>query len=98
MEQPVVINIKNEKYDIYIGRPSLLGNPYGISKSMSRECVIEKFEKYAYQKIKVDTEFRETVKNLKGRLGCYCKPLACHGDVLVKLWRELNNVQENKTV
>ena len=23
------------------------------------------------------------------RLGCYCKPEACHGDVLVKLLREL---------
>jgi len=22
------------------------------------------------------------------RLGCYCKPLACHGDVLVRLLKE----------
>ena len=24
------------------------------------------------------------------RLGCWCAPLSCHGDVLVKLWKQAN--------
>lgn len=24
-------------------------------------------------------------------LGCWCKPKACHGDVIIKLWKELQS-------
>ena len=35
-------------------------------------------------------ELLDALHELKGkRLGCYCKPAACHGDVLVELVKEL---------
>ncbi len=78
-----VTHIKHKKHDVYIGRPSVYGNPFVIGKDGTRKEVIEKYEKYLLQ----DKNLVEQVKkNLKGKiLGCYCFPLACHGDVLAKV-------------
>ena len=74
-----VINKKNDAFDVYIGRPSKWGNPFVIGKDGTREQVIEKFRNYLSQNVKLLSELHE----LKGkRLGCYCSPLPCHGDIL----------------
>ena len=79
-----VVNIKKEKCDVYIGRPSSLGNPFRIGPDGDREQVIEKYREWFYNKLK-DEEFRGRVEALKEkRLGCWCKPDACHGDVIVE--------------
>lgn len=85
-----VVNINYEPYDIYIGRGSIWGNPYShIPNSAapypvdSREDAIRAYEYH----ILSNPEMVERVKKeLKGKvLGCHCKPLDCHGDVLVKI-------------
>jgi len=77
-----VVHCKREKYDIYIGRPSKWGNPFTIGKDGTRDQVIEKYEKYILENKKLLNALPE----LKGKtLGCWCKPKACHGDILVKL-------------
>ena len=81
----VVVNKRLEKCDIYIGRPSLFGNPFKIGKDGTRAEVIEKYEAYARHEPRI----LANLETLRGkRLGCWCKPLACHGDVLVKLLEE----------
>lgn len=96
-----VINIKNTAacVDIvYIGRPTPntlrvstarpyeFGNPFIIGRDGDRLQVIEKFRDYAERRLADDPRWANAVKQLKGKvLGCYCKPLACHGDVLVEL-------------
>lgn len=88
-----VVNIKDEEYDVYIGREGkgqsgYFGNPY---KDHSRIKSIQLFEKYARDRINSDPEFKQQIKQLQGkRLGCFCKPKACHGDILVKLSEQLN--------
>ena len=78
--------------DVYIGRPSMVGNPFAIGPYGNREEVIAKFEHHARERIKTDKVFREYVKGLHGRtLVCWCKPQACHGDVLVQLSKELQS-------
>jgi len=75
-----VVNIRKCKYEVYIGRGSIYGNPFVIGKDGDRAEVIRKYANYAskFSKSQLD--------KLKGKvLGCYCKPLACHGDVLVNL-------------
>ena len=68
-------------YDIYIGRPSMWGNPYQIGIDGTREEVIEKFEAFYL----MDGWMQAHIGELKDKtLGCWCKPLACHGDILVK--------------
>ena len=78
-----VVNKKKEEYDIYIGRGSIWGNPFHIGKDGTREIVINKYKSYFYHKIHRDESFRLETLKLKGkRLGCFCKPQACHGDVI----------------
>lgn len=76
-------NKYKEQYDVYIGRPSIYGNPFQIGKDGDRQQVVEKYKNYFYKKIHTDEDFKNQVLNLKGkRLGCFCKPHACHGDII----------------
>lgn len=81
--------------DVYIGRAGkgqsgYFGNPFVLNAGETRGSTIERYEKYARERIKTDTEFRTNVRKLYGkRLFCFCKPHACHGDVLEKLALEL---------
>lgn len=85
----IVVNKYKEPYDIYIGRPSIYGNPYSIGKDGNRTEVIEKFKKYFYDRIRNDEKFYIAVWKLYGkRLGCFCKPNPCHGDVYVEYFKK----------
>lgn len=80
-----VVHCKKEPYDVYIGRPSKWGNPFVIGKDGTRIEVIKKFEDW----IMSNEELISQIDELDGKtLGCWCKPMACHGDVLVKLINE----------
>ena len=77
-----VVHCKKEKYDVYIGRKSKWGNPFEIGKDGTRKEVIEKYRKYVLS----NKELMNSLHELEGKtLGCWCKPLACHGDVLLEL-------------
>ena len=81
-----VVNKYKHIYDVYIGRGSKWGNPFVIGKDGTREEVINKYEKYLLN----SPELLNSLHELKGKtLGCFCKPKACHGDVLVKYIRKL---------
>ena len=81
-----VVHCQQAYYDVYIGRPSLWGNPYVIGRDGSRDEVIAKYVVWLESK----PELIEQAKaELKGKiLGCWCKPQACHGDVLAKIAEE----------
>jgi len=88
---PVVVNLTRSRYDIYIGRKtkthcaSKWQNPFHIGKDGTREEVMLKFEDYANR----NPELLSALSELEGkRLGCWCKPLPCHGDIYVKLFKE----------
>jgi len=82
MSECKVVNKYKEKYDAYIGRPSIFGNPFSV-KEYGREGCIARYKEYFYKRIKEDVKFKEAVLKLKDKtLGCFCKPLACHGDVI----------------
>ena len=80
-----IVNKYKSSYEVYIGRGSVWGNPFVIGKDGSREEVIEKYKGYFNNKISNDVLFLNQTLNLKNKiLGCFCKPLACHGDVIVE--------------
>jgi hypothetical protein len=82
MKKTRVVHCKKERYDIYIGRPSKWGNPFREGKDGTRKEVIDKYRKY----ILSNKELMNSLHELEGKvLGCWCKPKACHGDVLVEL-------------
>jgi Domain of unknown function (DUF4326) len=85
-----VVNLRREPYDVYIGRGSIWGNPFTDKPSAfsdviyvaSRDEAINRYRDYLIS----SPELLRQLPLLKGRrLGCYCKPLDCHGDVLAEL-------------
>ena len=99
---PVVVKMKRsggkvvQEYDTYIGRKETKGgwnltwskwaNPYRVGPDLpTPRHVLEKYEAYVRNK----PELMGALHELAGkRLGCWCKPKPCHGDVLVKLFKE----------
>jgi len=61
-------------------------NKFSVKK-YGREGCLKEYEKYIrYPKNNLLKDLHE----LQGMvLGCWCKPEACHGDILVKLYNEL---------
>lgn len=83
-ELVVVVNKRADAYDVYIGRPSKYGNPFSIGVHGTREAVIMKFKRWFLSTSPQAESLREdALRELPGkRLGCFCKPANCHGDVI----------------
>lgn len=75
-------NLNSSNYE-YIGRGSYWGNPHSMfEEGDEREEVIRKYKyDFDYEKF-INIDKSEVYKLAGKRLGCYCKPAACHGDVL----------------
>lgn len=77
-----VINSKIDSYDIYIGRGSKWSNPFVMKSEKDRNDVVLKYTIW----INSQRDLLLSLSELKDkRLGCFCAPRACHGDVLKKL-------------
>lgn len=91
-----VVRIKREKgeikqdCDVYIGRKcenggwslpqSKWANPFRVSGD--QQAAVDKYREW----IMTQPDLLNSISELKGKtLGCWCKPLPCHGDVLVEL-------------
>lgn len=85
-----VINIRSEpgtEY-VYIGRPSKWGNPFThlyLPKSIivgSRDEAITRYKEWILRQ----PQLMAALPELRGKvLGCFCKPMSCHGDALLRL-------------
>lgn len=89
----LVVHCKTDKFDVYIGRPSIWGNPYshkdGTLAKYKTKTVQEALDKYREY---LTPEMKDRArKELKGKvLGCWCKTkknpdAPCHGDILVEV-------------
>jgi hypothetical protein len=99
--ETTVVNFKKEPCDVKICRlpdnsipdapnPGCFGNPFHVDAYGRKKC-IAMYEHYFHKRIHDEPEFRKAVLSLRGkRLGCFCKPLDCHGDI-IKEWLD-NNV------
>lgn len=77
-----VVHCKREPYDIYIGRPGIWGNPFVIGRDGTRGEVVNKYREY----LETRPDLLSRLSDLRGkRLGCFCAPNQCHGDVLAEL-------------
>lgn len=88
---------KDDELYIFCGRPKKLSNPYEIGKDGNRGEVIEKFRELAEDDLfnEPPSTLNKEIKNLADYakkhkisnlvLGCYCKPLACHCDVIKEI-------------
>ena len=86
-----VVNKNKEKFDVYIGRGSKWGNPFTHIKDRetkaefvvnTRDEALKKYREWILNK----PELLNSLDELKDKkLGCYCSPRRCHGDILVEL-------------
>lgn len=90
MSETKLVNIKTEPHwkqhedFVYIGRPSIFGNPFIVGLHGDRETVINLFRDSLTPAMK-----ELIIERCKGKiLGCYCKPKACHGDVIKEICNE----------
>ena len=61
------------------------GNPYHVHDH-GRKRAIQKYE----ERLRNISVLMRSIIELRGKiLGCSCKPLPCHGDVLVKVYKEM---------
>ena len=86
----MVVHCKKGKYDVYIGRAvprngmkaSVWGNPFVLGRDGTREEIMVKYRAWLLGNEELLTRLPE----LKGKvLGCWCAPLACHGDILSEM-------------
>jgi hypothetical protein len=90
MSETRVVNKYAEHFDVYIGRGSKWGNPFthrestypGVVRVGSPEAAIGMYREWIMRQ----PQLLNALDELRGKvLGCYCKPAACHGDVLAEL-------------
>jgi hypothetical protein len=88
-----VVHCKKEPYDVYVGRPSKFGNPFSHKdgtlaqfKVATREEAIKKFEEWFMTQPELIVAAKKELKNKV--LSCWCHPLACHADVLIRIANE----------
>ena len=96
-----VVNKHYQEYDVYIGRGSKWGNPFTHIKDRStkaefivetREDSISNYETWLRGKIWNGSITRDSLLSLDNkRLGCFCAPKSCHGDIISKLVEEAKN-------
>ncbi len=101
MADEYVINVRDFAWErrpdgfVYVGRPSKWGNPFTHHSEAratlathfvaSRAEAIERYEEW----IRSKPELLACLDELRGKvLGCYCAPLPCHADVILKILRE----------
>lgn len=85
-----VVHCKKEPFDVYIGRPSMWGNPFSNKNgTLATFQVATVEEAVAAYEAWIETQpdlIAAAKRELKGKiLGCWCKPGPCHGDVLLRI-------------
>lgn len=85
------------KFAVYVGRPSLWGNPYthlptnleSIPVANRDEAVRRYREDLMEMRMKDPAHYHAFLKPLRGKhLVCWCAPHACHANVLLELANE----------
>lgn len=74
---------------------SYWANPFRISKNMNRDQIVTQYREHIVSKL--DRDGWDKLNELIGKnLGCWCKPEACHGDVLIDLVSQRCSVSSDK--
>lgn len=83
----ILVNLKRESLcDIYIGRPSIYGNPY-LTVLEDRDAAVRKHKIYLRRHREIVEQLRQEIQKVAAiktedeviTLGCFCTPLLCHG-------------------
>lgn len=92
-----MITVVNKKHhglcpqDVYVGRPSILGNPFQVA-AMGRAEAIERYRHHLRGLLRTSRQARRLISDLAAQhaggaeihLVCWCSPEACHADVIAE--------------
>jgi len=86
----LITNKKAGGRGVYVGRPSLLGNPFPLQHEEERLEVIRKFEGWLKEQLVSNPAVRGEMNKLYKRLvsegvlelTCWCSPRKCHAEVI----------------
>lgn len=91
----LVVHCKRDPFDVYIGRPSVWGNPFthkpGTLAKYRVATIDEALDSYRKWLMGQPQLIQKAKSELKGKvLGCWCKTsknpdAPCHGDVLAEI-------------
>lgn len=71
---------------VFIGRPSIWGNPFVIGKHGDRDQVIVAYATWLKRQLINEMISLEQLAQLHGKdLVCFCAPQRCHGDFLTRI-------------
>jgi hypothetical protein len=86
-----IVHCQRDAYDIYIGRgrcprfgrPGQWGNPFRVNVDGDRDEVIGRYREWLWAEVGAGRVDLAALASLHGkRLGCWCAPRRCHGEVL----------------
>ena len=84
-----VVNKHHDSSGVYVGRPTVLGNPYTL-KEYHRTDAIARYRLWLRQQWRRGGAVRQELERLAAKyrrdgqltLLCWCAPLPCHADVI----------------
>ena len=81
-----VVHVNSGKhFDYYVGRPSLLGNPFRVGEGVTHDRAIRLFAHYAIARMDLDPAFVSAIRACKGKtIACWCRS-TCHAWVILFL-------------
>lgn len=86
-----VVHVGRDICDVYIGRDfggwagSKYANPFPIDRNHDREEALTRYAGWLRREIQAGRITAQELSALDGkRLGCWCKPKPCHGDILAQ--------------
>lgn len=81
----VVSMRRGEEFDVRIDRATQWGNPFKSPRDGTRAEVIELYRVWLWNEIRRGRwNLSELAALSDKRLGCWCAPLPCHGNVLAR--------------
>lgn len=98
----IVVNLrKTSEYDVYVGRAGhgqdgYFGSPFLLEPCEERGSTLLRYKKYFDERIKNDEEFKRRIMKLAGkRIACFCKPNACHADIIAQYVNSNESLNNN---
>ena len=92
-----VTNKRNNPVGEYVGRPSVLGNPFTIGRHGTRDEVVAQYREWLWARMTYGTPQQQELDRLAEKLihdksltlVCWCAPKTCHADVIANAihWR-----------
>ncbi len=89
--RPRIVLIDGNRFPQASDIPVDFSNPFKVGDDNTLEQSLSKYYRYLRYKLHTDQNFYDNFMELRKAkfLGCWCKPNACHGDVILEVLREL---------